>query len=100
MAKQSIDTERVAATVTRLRNINRNISNAFGTMERTAQNGISFNWKSATGDAALTKMLELFKNNQARETVLQNYIILLEQQVRPGYENAEETNRSLASQFK
>lgn len=100
MAKQSIDTEQVAATITRLRNISRNISSAFSNMERTAKNGITINWKSSTGDAALIKMLELFKNNQARETVLQNYIILLEQQVRPGYENAEETNKSLASQFK
>ena len=100
MAKQSIDTERVATTVTRLRNISRNISGAFSRMEQTAKSGLISNWKSSTGDAALTKMLELFKNNQARDTVLNNYIILLEQQVKPGYENAEETNKSLASQFK
>ena len=100
MAKQTIDTERVAGTITRLQNINRNIDTAFGTMERKAKGTLEQNWTSAAGDTALTKMLELFKSGKTRETVLRNYIALLEQQVKPGYEHAEETNKSLASQFK
>ena len=100
MARQSIDTDRVSTTITHLKNIKQNINSAFTTMERTSKSTLEWNWKSPAGDSAMTLLLELLKDNKARDTVLQNYITFLEQQINPGYINAEATNKSLASQFK
>lgn len=100
MAIQTIDTERVAAAITHLKNVNRNINSAFTTMEQASKNALEWNWKSPAGDSALTALLELLEINKARDAVLQNYTTLLEQQVSPGYTNVEATNKSLASQFK
>lgn len=100
MAIQSIDTERVAAAITHLKNVNQNINSAFTTMEQASNGTLEQNWKSPAGDLAMTSLLELLKINQARDAVLKNYIALLEQQITQGYVSTETTNKSLASQFK
>ena len=57
-------------------------------------------WNSSAGDTARTIMYEIFKNSEVRYSVIQNYVNMLNQQVIPGYESAEEPNTSLADQFK
>ena len=100
MPRQSIDTEKMDSTIVTLKTTNQNISRAFSEMERIARSTLQNNWNSSAGDAAFRQLMELLKGHESRETVLQNYINLLEQQVNPGYLDAEELNKSLASQFK
>ena len=99
MAKQLINTDRITSVVTNLRNVNNNINNAFFTLQNNAKQ-LENNWKSAAGTAAQTTMYQLFKNSEVRSAVIQNYINMLEQQVNPGYNNAETVNTKLADNFK
>ena len=99
MEKQSINTDRVMSAANKLRTTNTAINNQFRTLQNTAKL-LEYDWKSAAGSMAHTTMYQLFGNNQIRSTVIQNYINLLEQQVNPGYINAENTNTKLADKFK
>ena len=102
MAKQVVNTERIASAANKLRTVNNNINNAFSTMQNKARQ-LDNNWKSAAGDAARITMYEIFKFNDSKDgrpAVLQNYINMLEQQVNPGYINTETTNKKLADNFK
>lgn len=99
MGRQSIDTNRVMATAQKLRTVNRNIGDAFSTMQRTAK-GVERDWNSRAGALAQTALYSLFQNNASRAAVLQNYINFLEQSVAHGYVNAEDVNKKLADQFR
>ncbi len=99
MAKQSIDTTMVASAVSSLRNANNNINRAFAIMKNITSK-LEYDWNGAAGEKACTTMYNLFKGSDARYTVIQNYINLLEQQVNPNYISAEEVNSSLADKFK
>lgn len=98
MAKQAIDTDRVTSAANKLRTINTAINNEFRTLQNTAKR-LESDWKSAAGSVAHTTIYQLFNNNKARSTVIQNYINTLEQQVNPGYIDAENTNNKLAEKF-
>ena len=98
MAKQAINTERVSAAAIKLRNVDSKINTEFSTMSNKANQLDS--WKGAAGTAAQTTLVQLLNHNNARSTVLQNYIKLLEQQINPGYIEAETTNTTLADKFK
>ena len=99
MARQSINTDRVSSTANKLRTTNNNINNAFHTLQNTAKR-LEYDWKSVAGSTAHTTMYQLFSNNEERSTVIQNYINMLEQQINPGYINAENANAKLADKFK
>lgn len=99
MAKQVVNTDRISLSATKLRNTNNNINSEFRTLKSKAQR-LESNWKSSAADTAKTTMYRLFNNNDVRSKVLQNYINMLEQQVSPGYANAEDTNTTLAGKFK
>lgn len=99
MAKELVNTERIMSSANKLRNVNNNIDSAFSSMKKKAKN-IETNWKGSAADMAKTTMYKLFNDSDARSKVLQNYVNLLEQQVNPGYINAENTNVSLADKFK
>lgn len=99
MAKQVVNTERITSSATRLRTVNNTINSEFNTLQNKAKQ-LDSNWKSSAGETARTTMYQLFKNSEVRSTVLQNYINMLEQQVNPGYNNAETTNTKLADKFK
>jgi hypothetical protein len=100
MAKQTINTENVASSAGKLRTANNNINCEFEKMQGKAKLLDNENWKSAAGEAARTKMYELFKGNEPRSAVLQNYVEMLEQQVNPNYIATESTNTKLADKFK
>ena len=99
MAKELVNSERIMSSANKLRNVNNNIDSAFSSMKKKAKN-LETDWKSGAADSAKTTMYRLFNDNDARSKILQNYINILEQQVNPGYINAENTNVSLADKFK
>ena len=99
MAKQVVNTERIASSANNLRTANNNINAAFGTMQSKARQ-LESNWKGAAGTAAQTTMYQLFRNSEERTAVIQNYINMLEQQINPGYNNTEDVNTRLADKFK
>jgi len=99
MAKQVVNTDRLTSAANKLRTVNNNINGELRTLQNKA-NQLDSNWKSAAGDAARTTMYQLFKNNEERSAVLQNYINMLQQQVNPGYINTETVNTKLADKFK
>ena len=99
MTKQVVNPDGIAAAANNLRTVNNNINNAFETLE-SAGNKLESNWTGSAGTAAQTTKLQIFQNNTVRSAVLQNYVNLLEQQVSPGYVDTENTNTSLADQFK
>lgn len=97
--RQFVDTEGIASVITKLRGVNENINSCFNTLEKKAKL-LENDWKSPAGSRACTVMYELFNGSETRGYVIQNYINLLEQQINPGYESAENANKSLADQFK
>jgi uncharacterized protein YukE len=99
MAKQVVNTERIAASASKLRTVNGNINNEFRTLQNKAKQ-LDSNWKSRAGETAQTTMYQLFQNGSVRSSVLQNYINMIEQQINPGYIDAETTNTTLADKFK
>lgn len=99
MPKQIVDTGRIAASMHKLRSANNNINTEFRILE-TRSRQLDDNWNSTAGEVAKRTMYNLFRGSEVRSTVLQNYVNLLEQQVSPGYVNAETTNTQLADKFK
>lgn len=97
--KQLVNTEGISTAATKLRTVNDNISGKFDTLTKKAR-VLESDWNSSAGSLACSKMYELFKLNETRYSVIQNYINMLEQQVDPNYESAEEANKTLADQFK
>lgn len=99
LTKQTIDTEKVASAIDRLRSANNKINEDFQTLQNTAKR-LETDWTGEAGSLAHTTMYELFTFNEVRSTILENYTGILEQQVNPGYENAENANLKLADKFR
>ena len=99
MAKQVVDTDRIMYAASRLRTADSNINNEFRNLQSKAKQ-LETNWKGAAATAAQTTMYQLFRDNEVRSSVLQNYINMLEQQVNPGYSGTETANKKLADSFK
>ena len=99
MPKQEINSERISSAANKLRTVNNNINNEFRTLQSKMRQ-LEANWRGAAGTAAQTTMHQLLNYNEARSTVLQNYLNMLERQVNPGYQETETTNSSLADKFK
>jgi len=99
MAKQVINTDRVASSASALCIADNNINGAFDTLQKQAKQ-LNDNWKGAAGTVAQTTMCGLFQYNETRSNVIQNYFNMLQQQVNPGYINAEDVNTKLADKFK
>lgn len=100
MPRQLIEIEKVAAVATVLQSVNDSIDDAFDQMSKVSDRYLSQYWNSEAGCAAITWMFKIFKGNESRSAVIQNYINFLNQQVNPGYRAAEQVNTSLADQFK
>lgn len=94
-----VDTDGIVSAASNLKTLNNEMQSDFERLENSAKK-IESCWKSPAGNIAVTKMYELFKFGESRYSVLQNYANFLEQQVDPNYNSAEETNKSLADQFK
>lgn len=97
--KQLVNTDGISTAAAKLRNANDNISSKFDTLAKRAKS-LESDWNSSAGGLACSKMYELFKTSEIRYSVIQNYINMLEQQVNPSYQSAEEANTTLADQFK
>ena len=99
MAKQIINTERIAESVNRLQTVNDNIDRAFSDMQRATRYLDSY-WKGEAGEKACTTLYQLYQKSETRSAVIQNYVNMLSQQVNPGYFGAESSNKTLADNFK
>lgn len=99
MAKQVVNTDKIAASASRLRVINNNINRSFGDLQKKVKE-LDAKWKGRAGETAQTSMYQLLKNSEERSKVIQNYINLMEQQVNPGYNSTETANKKLADNFK
>lgn len=97
--KSTVNTESIASAVAMLKNVNENINGKFDTLKEKAKS-LEKNWNSVAGSIACSRMHELFKYSETRNSVMQNYINMLEQQINPGYEGVENLNERLADQFK
>lgn len=97
--KLIVNADGITATAAKLRNVNNNINNSFNSLTKSAGR-LENNWKSEAGSKASTLMYQLFKGNETRSAVIQNYINMLEQQVTLGYIAAEEANTTIADMFK
>lgn len=94
-----VNSEGISDTASELKTRNNNISSAFETLKKSSHR-LESSWKSRAGNEACSKMQQMFQIGESRELVLNNYAVLLEQQVNPGYINAENVNTSLADYFK
>jgi len=99
MANQKVDTDKIISSANRLHTVNNNINNAFNAMQDKARL-LDYNWNGEAGDAARSMRNQIFRNNDARSSVLQNYVSMLEQQINPGYTDAENVNTRLSDNFK
>lgn len=99
MSRQVVNTDKISVSVNKLHIVDSNINEEFETLERKAKQ-LDNNWKSIAGDTAGTRMYRIFKNNEMRSAVLQNYINMLKDQINPNYTNTESTNVRLADKFK
>ena len=99
MTKQVVNTEIISSASSRLRTANSNINNEFRALQ-TKMRQLNTNWKSAAGAVAQTTMEQIFRYNETRSAVIQNYHNMLEQQINPGYSDTEIKNKKLADKFK
>ncbi|MBQ7016707.1 MAG: hypothetical protein IJN10_07130 [Firmicutes bacterium] len=98
MAIQKVNTDGILNAAASLSLCNANMDEAFASLYKTGTT-MENNWNSKAGSAASSLLYQLFNGNQARSTVLQNYVNLLQQSVSPGYVNSETINTKLADQF-
>lgn len=96
---QYIDTETVTQFADGLNSVNQNINDDFERFKAKAET-LEDSWHSSAGARACKKMYEIFSLSKSRSAVIQNYVNLFRQQVNPNYISAENTNTSLADEFK
>ncbi|MBR5969768.1 MAG: hypothetical protein IK016_05400 [Lachnospiraceae bacterium] len=99
MARQQINTEQVAGTINQMNLAEQNINGRFERLQQKMSD-LEFDWKSNAAQTAMTMMYEITKGNNARSSVMQNYIRMLTAQVNPGYIQVENVNTSLSDLFK
>ena len=99
MSVQAVDTNAVLSCATVLRNVNDHLTQVCGETQ-TKVDQLRFSWTSAAGTRALDRIDEVFRGSTARHTVIDNYVRMLQQQVDPSYNAAEDTNRQLSGLFK
>ena len=93
-----VNTHGIAGAANNLENTRDDIDNAFNTLWSEMQ--VLSSWRGSAGAAAQTTMHQFPPNNNARSSVLQSYIDMLQQQVNPNYTYVENVvNTSLADQF-
>lgn len=98
MALQKVNTEAIASMATDIANANQKMNEAFSRVEIDGKN-MDTRWNSKAGTQAATIMYNLFKGNEARSAVLENYVTFLQQFINPSYTAAEEQNTKLSDQF-
>ena len=98
MKSQKVNTVAIETMAGAISTANNNINQSFENL-KTKGREMDNAWNSGAGSKAVTMMHDLFKGNEARSTVMENYVVFLRNVVNPGYNSAEEANTSLADQF-
>lgn len=100
MANLKINTEAAVRAAENIKVYNTQIREEFSSVQ-TAVTQLDNYWDGSAATAAIGKFNELkSKFPDARYNVMDNYVNFLLQQVGEGYAQTEETNVSLADQFK
>ncbi len=95
-----MNTEAVVTAAGNLKSLNNQIRNDFPGLQ-TAITQLDSTWDGSAATTAISKFNEIkSKFLDARYNVIDNYVNFLLQQVGEGYTQTEETNKSLADQFK
>lgn len=100
MSDLKIDVKAVALKAEKLRNINENINVLYEDVNKAVK-GMNNYWKGSVASNAQEKYNSI-KNNyyEGRYSVMDNYANFLLQIISEGYSQVEESNKSLADQFK
>lgn len=100
MAKLKINTDAVVTAAGNIKLYNTQIRDGFPNIQ-TAITQLDNSWDGSAATSAISKFNEIkSKFFDARYNVLDNYVNFLLQQVGEGYTQTEDTNVSLANQFK
>lgn len=100
MARLKMDTEAVVTAAGNIKQYNNQMRDGFPAVD-TAISRLNASWDGSASNAAIKKFGEIKAQfNDARYTVLDNYVNFLLQQVGEGYTQTENANVSLADQFK
>lgn len=100
MAKLKIDTDAVVTAASNIKLYNTQIQDGFPNVQ-TAVTRLDNCWDGSAATVAISKFNEIkSKFLNARYNALDNYVNFLLQQVGEGYIQTEDTNVSLADQFK
>lgn len=100
MANLKVNTEAAVTAAKNIQMYNNQMRDQFATMQN-AINRLDNSWEGSAATAAIAKFNEMrAKFCDVRYQVLDNYVNFLFQQVGEGYTQTENTNVSLADQFK
>lgn len=100
MTKLKISTNAAVAAANNIKLYNAQMRDNFPNVQ-TAINQLDNCWDGSAATVAISKFNEIkYKFFDARYNVLDNYVNFLLQQVGEGYTQTEDTNVSLADQFK
>ena len=100
MANLKINVEATVATAGRIKSYNQQMRDGFPNVQ-SAITRLNNSWDGSASEKAMNKFNEIRSNYcEARYNVLDNYVNFLYQQVGEGYTQTEDTNVSLADQFK
>jgi len=95
-----VNTDRIAATASKINSINNQIKNRYQGVENAMKN-LDNSWDGKASVHAMEKFHSIRSNYEdSRYNVLLNYVHYLEEQVSEGYKVTEGTNESLAAAFK
>ena len=99
MSVQIIDTQVIQNTAATLHRVNESIADKSRQTEASVK-ALGNSWRSPGGSAALSALDQIFRMEEPRRQVLENYITILERIINPNYLSAEDVNKKLASYFK
>lgn len=100
MSSIKVNTDKVVGTADKLNSINNSIRDSFGSVQ-SAIRTLDNSWDGSAASNAISKFNSIKSNYQdARYSVVSNYVNFLLQQVGQGYDQTEEANKSLADSFK
>ncbi|SDM85065.1 WXG100 family type VII secretion target [Bacillus sp. OK048] len=95
-----VDTGRVAAAAKNIANYNNRIKDDFSSVE-SAIRALNSVWDGTAAEHAMDSFYKIKSTfHEPRYTVVDNYVKFLQQQVDPGYTQAEKANTTLADLFK
>ena len=100
MSELRINTDDVRTTAEQLSSINNLLKGRMGPLA-TKVRGLGSSWEGSAANATISRFSQISGElENARYSVLKNYVLFLREQIGEGYDVTEEANISLADRFK